>query len=152
VAQATAAAGRTPAAGERHGDNAAEPARTPSLLPLTFPFPDPHHPVSPSATATATVTVVGERAAPAMGRPPSTGAPAFRFLPSEVAEMEARLQQLNNAIPTRAVLQTLADKFSASPERAGRVAIQPKQVRPGCPAPGHSPLFFPPRPRPRFMR
>ena len=67
-----------------------------------------------------------------MGRPPSTGAPAFRFLPSEVAEMEARLQQLNNAIPTRAVLQTLADKFSASPERAGRVAIQPKQVRPGC--------------------
>jgi hypothetical protein len=65
-----------------------------------------------------------------MGRPPSAGAPAFRFLPSEVAEMEARLQQLNNAIPTRAVLQTLADKFSASPERAGRVTIQPKQVRP----------------------
>jgi hypothetical protein len=65
-----------------------------------------------------------------MGRPPSTtGAPAFRFLPSEVAEMEARLLQLNNGIPTRAMLQTLADKFSASPERAGKVAIQPKQVR-----------------------
>ncbi|ONM21522.1 Protein SAWADEE HOMEODOMAIN HOMOLOG 2 [Zea mays] len=63
-----------------------------------------------------------------MGRPPSAGAPAFRFLPSEVAEMEARLLQLNNGIPTRAVLQTLADKFSASPERAGKVAIQPKQV------------------------
>ncbi|KAF8641991.1 hypothetical protein HU200_067503 [Digitaria exilis] len=63
-----------------------------------------------------------------MGRPPSTGAPAFRFLPSEVAEMEARLQQLNNSIPNRVVLQTLADKFSASPERAGRVSIQPKQV------------------------
>jgi len=64
-----------------------------------------------------------------MGRPPSTtGAPAFRFLPSEVAEMEARLQQLNNGIPSRGVLQTLADKFSASPERAGKVAIQPKQV------------------------
>ncbi|ONM54163.1 Protein SAWADEE HOMEODOMAIN HOMOLOG 2 [Zea mays] len=64
-----------------------------------------------------------------MGRPPSTtGAPAFRFLPSEVAEMEARLLQLNNGIPTRAMLQTLADKFSASPERAGKVAIQPKQV------------------------
>ncbi|TVU02950.1 hypothetical protein EJB05_51529 [Eragrostis curvula] len=63
-----------------------------------------------------------------MGRPPSSGAPAFRFLPSEVAEMEARLQQLNNSIPSRAVLQSLADKFSASPERAGRVAIQPKQV------------------------
>ncbi|CAD6219750.1 unnamed protein product [Miscanthus lutarioriparius] len=64
-----------------------------------------------------------------MGRPPSTtGAPAFRFLPSEVAEMEARLQQLNNGIPTRGVLQTLADRFSASPERAGKVTIQPKQV------------------------
>jgi len=64
-----------------------------------------------------------------MGRPPSTtGAPAFRFLPSEVAEMEARLLQLNNGIPTRAMLQTLGDKFSASPERAGKVAIQPKQV------------------------
>ncbi|GJN34222.1 hypothetical protein PR202_gb22868 [Eleusine coracana subsp. coracana] len=63
-----------------------------------------------------------------MGRPPSSGAPAFRFLPSEVAEMEARLQQLHNSIPSRAVLQSLADKFSASPERAGRVAIQPKQV------------------------
>ncbi|KAJ1289228.1 hypothetical protein BS78_02G148300 [Paspalum vaginatum] len=63
-----------------------------------------------------------------MGRPPSTGAPAFRFLPSEVAEMEARLQQLNNGIPSRAVLQALADKFSATPERAGKVSIQPKQV------------------------
>jgi len=81
-----------------------------------------------------------------MGRPPSTGAPAFRFLPSEVAEMEARLQQLNNAIPTRAVLQTLADKFSASPERAGRVAIQPKQVRPGCELWRGFFFRFPPRP------
>ncbi|XP_062193270.1 protein SAWADEE HOMEODOMAIN HOMOLOG 2-like [Phragmites australis] len=63
-----------------------------------------------------------------MGRLPSSGGPAFRFLPAEVAEMEARLQQLNNGIPTRAVLQTLADMFSASPERAGKVAIQPKQV------------------------
>ncbi|KAL6655780.1 hypothetical protein ACP70R_006606 [Stipagrostis hirtigluma subsp. patula] len=63
-----------------------------------------------------------------MGRPPSSGAPAFRFLPAEVAEMEARLQQLNNGIPSRAALQALADKFSASPERAGKVAIQPKQV------------------------
>ncbi|XP_062199215.1 protein SAWADEE HOMEODOMAIN HOMOLOG 2-like [Phragmites australis] len=63
-----------------------------------------------------------------MGRPPSSGAPAFRFLPSEVAEMEARLQQLNNGIPSRADLRTLADKFSASPKRSGKVAIQPKQV------------------------
>jgi hypothetical protein len=78
-----------------------------------------------------------------MGRPPSAGAPAFRFLPSEVAEMEARLLQLNNGIPTRAVLQTLADKFSASPERAGKVAIQPKQVRPALLPPASCFLFFP---------
>jgi hypothetical protein len=77
-----------------------------------------------------------------MGRPPSTtGAPAFRFLPSEVAEMEARLQQLNNGIPSRGVLQTLADKFSASPERAGKVAIQPKQVRPSLPPPPPASFF-----------
>lgn len=76
-----------------------------------------------------------------MGRPPSAGAPAFRFLPSEVAEMEARLLQLNNGIPTRAVLQTLADKFSASPERAGKVAIQPKQVRPALLPPASCFLF-----------
>jgi hypothetical protein len=58
-------------------------------------------------------------------------AAVFRFLPSEVAEMEARrLQQLSDGIiiPSDAVLQTLADNFSASPERAGHVVIQPKQV------------------------
>jgi hypothetical protein len=66
-----------------------------------------------------------------MGRPQSCGAPAFRFLPSEVAEMEACLNQMKKRAPNRAVLlQSLADKFSASPERAGMVAIQPKQVPP----------------------
>ncbi|XP_040381263.1 protein SAWADEE HOMEODOMAIN HOMOLOG 2 [Oryza brachyantha] len=63
-----------------------------------------------------------------MGRPPSTGGPAFRFTQAEVAEMEARLQQLNNAIPHRSVIQALADKFTASPGRAGKVPVQPKQV------------------------
>jgi hypothetical protein len=58
-----------------------------------------------------------------MGRMLSVGAPAFHFLSSEVAEMEARLQQLNNSIPIRVVLQTLTDKFSTSPERTGRVTI-----------------------------
>jgi hypothetical protein len=59
-------------------------------------------------------------------RPLSGKASAFRFLPSKVSEMEARLQHLNN-IPSRAVLQSLTDKFSASPECVGRVAIQPCQ-------------------------
>ncbi|EEC80633.1 hypothetical protein OsI_23013 [Oryza sativa Indica Group] len=63
-----------------------------------------------------------------MGRPPSTGGPAFRFTQAEVAEMEARLQQLNNAIPHRSVIQALADKFTSSPARSGKVAVQPKQV------------------------
>uniref|UniRef100_A0A0D9WQ37 Homeobox domain-containing protein n=1 Tax=Leersia perrieri TaxID=77586 RepID=A0A0D9WQ37_9ORYZ len=63
-----------------------------------------------------------------MGRPPSTGGPAFRFTQAEVAEMESRLQQLNNAIPHRSVIQALADKFTASPARAGKVPVQPKQV------------------------
>jgi hypothetical protein len=53
----------------------------------------------------------------------SAGTPAFHFLSFEVAEMEAGRQQLNNAIPIRTVLQTLTDKFSASPERTGRVTI-----------------------------
>jgi hypothetical protein len=59
-------------------------------------------------------------------RLPSSKPPAFLFLSSKVSEMEACLQQLNN-IRSRAVLQSLTDKFSASPERAGRVAIQPCQ-------------------------
>ncbi|TVU18716.1 hypothetical protein EJB05_34828 [Eragrostis curvula] len=58
-----------------------------------------------------------------MGRPL-----AFLLPPAEFVEMEARLQQLNNSIPSRVMLQTLAEKFS-SPVRAGRIAIQPKQVR-----------------------
>jgi hypothetical protein len=45
--------------------------------------------------------------------------------------MEACLKQIKKRAPNRAVLlQSLADKFSASPERAGMVAIQPKQVPP----------------------
>ncbi|KAG8075936.1 hypothetical protein GUJ93_ZPchr0006g43180 [Zizania palustris] len=63
-----------------------------------------------------------------MGRPPSNGGPAFRFTQGEVAEMEARLQDLNNAIPHRGVIQALADKFTASAARAGKVTVQPKQV------------------------
>ncbi|KAF8378948.1 hypothetical protein HHK36_028373 [Tetracentron sinense] len=45
-----------------------------------------------------------------------------------VAEMEACLQELNNAIPEREVLIALAEKFSASSERAGKIIVQMKQV------------------------
>ncbi|OAY82740.1 Protein SAWADEE HOMEODOMAIN [Ananas comosus] len=63
-----------------------------------------------------------------MGRPPHGGGPVFRFTFNEVVEMEARLEEVNNAIPARHVICALAEKFSASPERAGKIAVQPKQV------------------------
>lgn len=63
-----------------------------------------------------------------MGRPPSNGSPAFRFTQAEVAEMEAILQEHNNAMPARDVLTALAEKFSESPERKGKITVQMKQV------------------------
>uniref|UniRef100_A0A0D9WQ40 SAWADEE domain-containing protein n=1 Tax=Leersia perrieri TaxID=77586 RepID=A0A0D9WQ40_9ORYZ len=59
----------------------------------------------------------------------TAGRPLFRFLRAEVAEMEARLQQqVNRAIPDRSVIQALAEKFTASTERAGTVGVKPVQV------------------------
>ncbi|KAA8523947.1 hypothetical protein F0562_010370 [Nyssa sinensis] len=63
-----------------------------------------------------------------MGRPPSNGGPAFRFNPTEVAEMEAILQEHNTQVPAREVLVALAEKFSASAERSGKMVVQMKQV------------------------
>ncbi|XP_058747385.1 protein SAWADEE HOMEODOMAIN HOMOLOG 2-like isoform X2 [Vicia villosa] len=63
-----------------------------------------------------------------MGRPPSNGGPAFRFTQPEVTEMEAILSEHNNAMPARDVLQALADKFSESPDRKGKITVQNKQV------------------------
>lgn len=63
-----------------------------------------------------------------MGRPPSNGAPAFRFNPTEVAQMEAVLREHEGQIPARELLVALAEKFSNSPERAGKVTVQMKQV------------------------
>uniref|UniRef100_A0A5B7AEB5 Homeobox domain-containing protein n=1 Tax=Davidia involucrata TaxID=16924 RepID=A0A5B7AEB5_DAVIN len=63
-----------------------------------------------------------------MGRPPSNGGPAFRFNPSEVVEMDVILQEHNTQMPAREVLVALADKFSASAERSGKVVVQMKQV------------------------
>ncbi|KAK9095713.1 hypothetical protein Scep_027182 [Stephania cephalantha] len=63
-----------------------------------------------------------------MGRPPSNGGPAFRFNATEVAEMEACLVEANNTIPSREALNSLAEKFSASPARAGKIVVQQKQV------------------------
>lgn len=71
-----------------------------------------------------------------MERSPSGGtggggaAALFRFLPEEVTEMEALVQQISFAIPDGLVLDALANKFTASRHRAGKipVPVQPKQV------------------------
>ncbi|KAG2681806.1 hypothetical protein I3760_11G160700 [Carya illinoinensis] len=63
-----------------------------------------------------------------MGRPPSNGGPAFRFTQNEVAEMDVILQQHNNTMPSRDVLVSLAEKFSESVERKGKITVQMKQV------------------------
>ncbi|KAJ4726380.1 Protein SAWADEE HOMEODOMAIN 2 [Melia azedarach] len=63
-----------------------------------------------------------------MGRPPSNGGPAFRFTPAEVTEMEGILQEHHNAMPSREILVALAEKFSESPERKGKIIVQMKQV------------------------
>ncbi|KAK4781558.1 hypothetical protein SAY86_015660 [Trapa natans] len=63
-----------------------------------------------------------------MGRPPSNGAPAFRFTAQEVVEMEAILQEHNNTMPARELLVAIAEKFSNSQERKGKMPVQMKQV------------------------
>ncbi|XVF78652.1 hypothetical protein PTKIN_Ptkin14bG0152300 [Pterospermum kingtungense] len=63
-----------------------------------------------------------------MGRPPSNGGPAFRFTATEVAEMETILQEHHNQMPVREMLIGLADKFSESEERKGKIVVQFKQV------------------------
>ncbi|KAL1221615.1 SAWADEE HOMEODOMAIN-like protein 2 [Cardamine amara subsp. amara] len=63
-----------------------------------------------------------------MGRPPSNGGPAFRFILPEVTEMEAILLQHNTAMPSKHILEALADKFSESPERKGKIVVQFKQI------------------------
>ncbi|KAF8103677.1 hypothetical protein N665_0186s0045 [Sinapis alba] len=63
-----------------------------------------------------------------MGRPPSNGSPAFRFNMAEVTEMEAILLQHNVAMPSRHILEDLAEKFSESVERKGKIVVQFKQI------------------------
>ncbi|KAJ6854176.1 SAWADEE HOMEODOMAIN-like protein 2 [Iris pallida] len=63
-----------------------------------------------------------------MGRPPQSGGAAFRFTQNEVVEMEACLQEVNHAIPSRDTVCALAEKFSSSADRVGKTPIQPKQV------------------------
>ncbi|GAB2277993.1 hypothetical protein Dimus_012693 [Dionaea muscipula] len=63
-----------------------------------------------------------------MGRPPSNGLPAFRFTHMEVAQMDAILQEHKNQVPAKEIIESLADKFSKSTERAGKIAVQWKQV------------------------
>ncbi|KAG6421376.1 hypothetical protein SASPL_117927 [Salvia splendens] len=63
-----------------------------------------------------------------MGRPPSNGGPSFRFNPVEVGEMEAILQAHNYTVPSREILEALAQRFSNSADRAGKVEVSGKQV------------------------
>lgn len=63
-----------------------------------------------------------------MGRPSTNGAPAFRFTTLEVGEMEAILQAYKFVVPGREVLDALAQRFSSSAERAGKVEVSGKQV------------------------
>ncbi|KAL9366757.1 hypothetical protein Peur_037956 [Populus x canadensis] len=63
-----------------------------------------------------------------MGRPPSNGGPSFRFMQYEVTEMDAILQEHHNMMPAREVLVSLAEKFSESSERKGKIQVQMKQV------------------------
>ncbi|KAA3486704.1 protein SAWADEE HOMEODOMAIN-like protein 2-like isoform X1 [Gossypium australe] len=63
-----------------------------------------------------------------MGRHPSSGGPAFRFTQTEVAEMETILQEHHNQMPVREILMSLADKFSESAERKGKIVVQFKQI------------------------
>ncbi|KAH9619582.1 hypothetical protein KSS87_008264 [Heliosperma pusillum] len=63
-----------------------------------------------------------------MGRPPSNGAPSFRFSPVEVAQMEALLKKHEGQVPPRDLLVALAQRFSNSSERAGKTLVQMKQV------------------------
>ncbi|KAK8542764.1 hypothetical protein V6N13_136687 [Hibiscus sabdariffa] len=63
-----------------------------------------------------------------MGRPPTNGGPAFRFTQTEVAEMETILQEHHNQMPVREILLSLADKFSESADRKGKIIVQFKQI------------------------
>lgn len=60
-----------------------------------------------------------------MGRTPMSGGSAFRFLPSEVADMEKALDASAGATPARSIVEGLAEKFTS--ERNGR-EVQWKQV------------------------
>ncbi|KAL9264313.1 sawadee homeodomain homolog 2-like protein [Drosera capensis] len=65
-----------------------------------------------------------------MGRHPSNGVPVFRFTPMEVAQMEASFQEHNhnNQLPAKEMSEALAEQFSKSAERAGKITVQGKQV------------------------
>ncbi|KAL6874358.1 hypothetical protein ACP4OV_013378 [Aristida adscensionis] len=65
-----------------------------------------------------------------MAQPPCVGATCFRFMPGEVAEMEAVMEKLNGTTPSRFFLESLARKFTASRQAAGVGGeVLPKQVK-----------------------
>jgi len=63
-----------------------------------------------------------------MGRPPQRESQYFRFTKKEVEQMEKALEEIKGATPAQDVVQSLAEKFNAAPERAGKVPVQAKQV------------------------
>ncbi|XP_073154535.1 protein SAWADEE HOMEODOMAIN HOMOLOG 2 isoform X2 [Henckelia pumila] len=63
-----------------------------------------------------------------MGRPPSNGGPSFRFNQSEVLEMDSILQAHGYTVPSREILEAIAQRFSNTAERSGKVEVSAKQV------------------------
>ncbi|XP_073297380.1 protein SAWADEE HOMEODOMAIN HOMOLOG 2 isoform X2 [Primulina huaijiensis] len=63
-----------------------------------------------------------------MGRPPSNGGPSFRFNGAEVVEMDSILQAHGYTVPSREILEAIAQRFSNTAERSGKVEVSAKQV------------------------
>ncbi|KAG8042921.1 hypothetical protein GUJ93_ZPchr0465g6500 [Zizania palustris] len=102
------------------------------------PPPRPPPPPPTSAASTASRRLRPPPWAPPPPRPPAASARLPGLHPAASAHLRrlrspprppaasaasARLQDLNNAIPHRSVIQALADKFTASAARAGKVTV-----------------------------
>ncbi|KAK3129154.1 hypothetical protein QOZ80_6BG0472520 [Eleusine coracana subsp. coracana] len=57
------------------------------------------------------------------------GTSGFRFLRTKVTEMKRNMEQNGGAIPARSVSYALAESFTSSRERAGKIGVLPKQVK-----------------------
>ncbi|KAK3129156.1 hypothetical protein QOZ80_6BG0472560 [Eleusine coracana subsp. coracana] len=57
------------------------------------------------------------------------GTSGFRFLRTKVTEMKRNMEQNGGAIPPRSVSYALAQSFTSSRGRAGKIGVLPKQVK-----------------------